>query len=78
MQSRRFSFYEALANLIIGFTLNVVVNASWVIFFLGLGGYEALKFGGSLAVIFVLISLIRSYIIRRIFNQWENRANKLR
>lgn len=64
-QSRLGSLIEALANIVIGFTINWWAN----ILILPLFGFHVT--GGQafgIGVIFTVISLVRSYVLRRWFN----------
>jgi hypothetical protein len=64
-QSRLHSFVEAWANVAIGFTINFVAN----LFVLPLFGFNvraSQAFG--IGLIFTVISIARSYVIRRWFN----------
>lgn len=64
-QSRTDSFMEAVCNVIIGFWIGVASNYAILPWF----GYTP-KFTDSLliAALFTILSLIRSYVIRRLFN----------
>lgn len=64
-QSRIDSFMEAVSNVLIGFWIGVASNYA----ILPLFGYTP-KFVDSLAIaaLFTIVSLLRSYIIRRLFN----------
>jgi len=64
-QSRIDSFMEAVCNVVIGFWIGVLSNYA----ILPLFGYTP-KFLDSLAIaaLFTIISLLRSYILRRLFN----------
>jgi uncharacterized protein YhdP len=69
MQSRKRSALEAVANVAIGYL--VAVAANFVV--LPAFGY-AVSVADSflIGVAFTMISLARSYCVRRLFNQWEN------
>jgi hypothetical protein len=64
-QTRRASAIEAAANVVVGFALAFVVNATLLPTF----GFS-LSFGENLTMttVFTGISLLRSYTLRRIFN----------
>lgn len=68
MQSRRRSAIEAVANVVIGYV--VAISAQMAIFPL-FGLYaspgEHLAIGG----LFTVVSLVRSYVLRRLFNRWK-------
>lgn len=65
MQTKLGSFVEAWANIVVGFSINWCAN----ILVLPLFGFDvtgAQAFG--IGVIFTVISLVRSYVLRRWFN----------
>lgn len=67
-QSRGMSFVESWANVAIGFSINFVGNLYiWPIFGIHVRADKA--FGAGL--IFTVISIVRSYLIRRVFNNHE-------
>lgn len=64
-QSRLTSFTEALTNVVVGFALAVATQASlYPGFGIRLGFWGNLKIASS----FTLVSLGRSYVLRRMFN----------
>jgi hypothetical protein len=66
MQSKLFSFIESVANVIVGFVVAVLSNVLVLPFF----GFEpTFNEAASIGLIFTLISLCRSYILRRLFNK---------
>ncbi|UYP69852.1 hypothetical protein OIU14_13360 [Thalassobacter stenotrophicus] len=68
MQSRRQSLIEAISNVIVGYVLAVITQI--VVFpWFGL----QVSFGDNLAIgaLFVIISLLRSYALRRLFERWR-------
>ena len=68
MQTKKNSALEAVTNIIIGYLISVTSN--WLI--LPLFGYNVTlldSFGIGLA--FTFVSLIRSYVLRRIFNKYD-------
>ena len=72
MQSRLSSLYEALINIVIGFSINFVANL-WLIpmFVTGQDGKPVhidLVSNWWMGCAFTVISLARSYVIRRWFN----------
>ncbi|MEI4262801.1 DUF7220 family protein [Roseovarius sp. D0-M9] len=67
MQSRRGSFLEALVNLAVGYSLAVAANAIVLPLF---GFYPSLGQHAAIGAVFSLISVIRSYCLRRLFNWW--------
>lgn len=67
MQLKRHSFLEAWTNIFVGYTINLLAN--FVIF--PLWGWEiSLKQNIEIGVIYTLISLTRSYCLRRIFTRF--------
>lgn len=67
MQSRLESFIESWVNIFIGFTLNYFGNLVILPLF-GLNVTPGKAFG--IGVLFTIISLVRSYYIRRVFNKY--------
>lgn len=64
-QSKKLSFVEALVNIIAGFFLSLLVQIIVFPFF----DIQIDMFGHIyITVIFLLVSLARSYLIRRLFN----------
>lgn len=70
-QSRLGSFVEAWANIVIGFAINFTAN----MIFLPLFGFENLTatVAFNIGLVFTAISLVRSYVLRRMFNQIKAR-----
>jgi acetyltransferase-like isoleucine patch superfamily enzyme len=67
-QSRRRSATEAIMNVIIGYMVAVFAN----LIVLPLFGYNVtLSDGAAIGLAFTIISLIRSYVIRRVFNYYD-------
>ena len=69
MQSRLSSAFEAAANVAIGYLVSVLAN----VLILPLFGYNV-TIGDSFAIglAFTLVSLVRSYLLRRAFNWLES------
>ena len=66
MQNKLNSFIESIANVIIGFLINFIAN----IYILPLFGFNiTISQSIQIGLIFTLISIIRSYLIRRWFNK---------
>ncbi len=64
-QTRLGSLIEAIMNIIIGFSINFIANMT----FFPLFGWEiSTSQNIGLGAIYTIISLIRSYLIRRYFN----------
>ena len=68
MQSRTGSVTEAVTNTVVGWSLNFGANLTVLPLF-GFGVTISQAFG--IGVIFTVISLIRSYVLRRIFDSHE-------
>lgn len=64
-QSRLSSFYEACLNILIGFSINFVAN---LLIFPHFGWSITLSDNFLIGCIYTVISLVRSYVIRRWFN----------
>ena len=65
MQSRTMSFIEALANVLVGYGIAV---ATQVIVFPLFGLHASLDQNLAIGLIFTVVSLVRSYALRRVFN----------
>ena len=64
-QSRRASLAEAFLNILIGFWVSVAAN----IWLLPLWGFSpSVSQGVEIGILFTWISLVRSYVLRRLFN----------
>lgn len=69
MQTKRQSFIESWVNILVGY--GVAVLAQVIIF--PLFGMEVnLKGNLLIGLIFTVISLARSYTLRRLFNRWHS------
>lgn len=66
IQSRLGSFYESLFNIIIGFAINFFANLVLIPFFLH--AEVPLLANWWMGCAYTVISLVRSYVIRRWFN----------
>lgn len=65
MQSRLGSLYEALMNIVIGFSINYFAN---MLIFPLFGFHIGAGANFIMGCIYTVISLVRSYVIRRWFN----------
>lgn len=65
MQSRLQSLFEALANVVLGY--GVALGAQLLVFPL-FGIHLPLASNLAIGIIFTVVSLIRSYLLRRFFN----------
>lgn len=68
-QTRKHSAVEAVSNVVIGY--GVAILAQIVIFPL-FGLYVPLNDNLLMGAFFTLVSLIRSYVLRRLFNRWHH------
>ena len=71
MQSRLASFIESVVNIAIGY--GVAVGSQLAIFPL-FGIDIPLSDNLAIGLWFTAISLVRSYVVRRMFNAWHGRA----
>jgi membrane protein implicated in regulation of membrane protease activity len=70
-QSRGDSFLEAATNVAFGFVLALVTQAIVYPLF---GIATTLTTDGTIAVIFTIVSLVRSYLVRRAFETFGHRT----
>lgn len=73
MQTKRQSLTESLLNILIGYT--VAILAQLLIFPL-FGINPPLADNLLIGACFTVVSLVRSYVIRRIFNKWSKPNEK--
>lgn len=67
MQSRLGSAVEAVANVAVGYSVNFAANLAVLPAF----GFEvSTREAAGIGVVFTVISLARSYLLRRLFNWW--------
>ena len=71
MQSRRHSLIEAVANVVVGYALAVITK---IVVFTRFGLQVSFRDNISIGAIFVLVSLVRSYAIRRLFERKKEPA----
>lgn len=67
-QTKRNSAFEAVTNVVVGFGVNYVANLTVLPMF----GYDVTPgaaFG--IGLVFTVISLVRSYVLRRIYNRLD-------
>jgi len=64
MQLKKHSLFEAITNIVVGYTINLLAN--FVIFPLW-GWSISLKQNIEIGIVYTVISLIRSYCLRRAF-----------
>lgn len=70
-QSRKHSAFEAIANVLIGYGVSLVAQ---IIIFPLFGVRASLAQNIGIGLAFTVVSLVRSYGLRRLFNWWGNRA----
>ena len=68
MQSRRQSLIEAITNVVVGYALAVLTQ---IVVFPWFGLKISLNDNLAIGAIFVIISLLRSYALRRLFERWR-------
>lgn len=66
MQSRRMSLIESGANILVGFGISLI---SQIIIFEAHGVYFGIGTNAAITGYFTVISFIRSYALRRVFNK---------
>ena len=71
-QPRHRSLLEVAANLVVGAAINLIVQ---VVAFPWFGIEVALRTNLGITLLFTGISMARSYVMRRLFNQWDSRKN---
>lgn len=67
-QSKRDSALESILNILIGY--GIALLAQWAIFPL-FGMRPSLRDNLQIGALFTVVSLVRSYCLRRIFNLWH-------
>ena len=73
MQSKKQSFIETFTSVFVGWVIGVILN----MLVLPLFDYDvSLTDGVLISIIFTIVSVIRSYLIRRFFNSKE-KCNEL-
>ncbi|NRP50588.1 MULTISPECIES: hypothetical protein [unclassified Aliiroseovarius] len=68
MQSRRQSLIEAITNVAVGYALAVLTQ---IVVFPWFGLKVSLNDNLAIGAMFVMISLLRSYALRRLFERWR-------
>nr|WP_058243557.1 hypothetical protein [Thalassovita autumnalis] len=68
MQSRRQSLIEAITNVVVGYALAVITQ---IVVFPWFGLQVSLGDNLAIGALFVMISLLRSYALRRLFERWR-------
>jgi hypothetical protein len=72
-QSRRMSLIEAITNVAVGYGLAV---ATQIVVFPWFGLHPSLSENLTIGAIFVGISLLRSYTLRRLFERRRSRSHR--
>lgn len=70
-QSRRHSVLETAANVAIGYVVALVAQ---LLIFPLFGVHVALSQNVAIGCAFTVVSIVRSYALRRLFNAWHSRA----
>lgn len=70
-QSRWMSLLEAVTNVLVGY--GVAVATQWLVFPL-FGLHATLQENLLIGLIFTAVSLVRSYVLRRVFEAWRFRV----
>lgn len=68
MQSRRQSLIEAITNVVVGYALALLTQ---IVVFPWFELKVSLNDNLAIGAIFVIISLLRSYALRRLFEHWR-------
>jgi len=68
IQSRRQSLIEASANVVVGYALAVLTQ---IVVFPWFGLQVPFRDNLAIGALFVMISLLRSYALRRLFERWR-------
>ena len=68
MQSRRQSLIETITNVVVGYALAVLTQ---IVVFPWFGLKVSLNDNLAIGAIFVIILLLRSYALRRLFEHWR-------
>jgi hypothetical protein len=68
MQSRRQSLIEAITNVAVGYALAVLTQ---IVVFPRFGLKVSLNDNLAIGAMFVIVSLLRSYALRRLFERWR-------
>ncbi len=70
MQSKRRSALEAVANVLVGYVIAVLTQ---IVVFPLFGMHVPLSDNLLIGLLFTVVSLVRSYALRRVFNRWHER-----
>jgi len=75
-QSKKWSFIEISIGLLLGLTLSIFIVQPIVFSYYGVVFAVSTNF--SIALIFTLVSLVRSYLVRRLFNWFHTKYPNIR
>lgn len=70
MQSRKASLLESLVNVAIGYVISVIATMIILPLF---GFHVSVSDGMQITLLFTLVSVVRSYVLRRLFNHLTTR-----
>ena len=73
IRARYLHALESMTNVVVGYAINLVLGYS-ILHFLGFN--ITLKDNATMGVIIALVSFLRGYMIRRIFNRIVNKVYK--
>ncbi len=71
-QSPRHSLIESVANTAVGFVISMA-SVQWLFPVIGVRMTLAENFGAT--AIMTVISVLRGYVLRRVFNRWHVKGN---
>jgi hypothetical protein len=75
MQTKRQSMIEAITNILVGYWVNIFAN----FFIFPIFGWElSLRDNLVIGVFYTVVSLVRSYSLRRFYNYWHATGDSLR
>lgn len=73
-QSRRGSALEAVVNVLVGYWINIAANFT---IFPVFGWHITLEQNLLIGVFYTVVSLLRSFGLRRLFNWWQVRRSRI-
>lgn len=72
VQTKRHSLIESVTNIIVGYAIALLAQ---IYFLKAIDVQVSLQHNVELSVALTVVSLVRSYALRRIFTKWTERAN---
>jgi len=66
MQSKKLSLIESITNVIVGYGVSVIAQ---IVIFPVFGIHTTIKDNLFIGLFFTVVSIVRSYILRRVFNR---------